>query len=256
MGEKILIRKEKKEFIPDLNKTVTITKAQRYFIDDSSKGFTTEYGSVTAKDLQKNKATTNTGKEFFVLDPVFIDYYRKIPKLAQTISLKDIGSIITTCGITRESIVAEAGTGSAGLAIFLGLVAKEVHSFDINDEYLENAKKRFLEFKLKNVKLHKQDVYANMPIKDMDVIVLDLPEPWKALEHAYRAVKKGGFIASFSPCITQTMPFVEQVNKNENLLHIKTIETIERDWKVDGKIVRPKTQVMHTAFLTFVRKLD
>ena len=38
--------------------------------------------------------------------------------------------------------------------------------------------------------------------------------------------------------------------------HRSTLETIEREWKIDGEAVRPDSkEYQHTAFLTFIRKL-
>ncbi|RJQ17093.1 methyltransferase domain-containing protein [Candidatus Woesearchaeota archaeon] len=252
---KVLIKKEKKEFIPELNKTVIVQKAKKYLIEDTDKDYATEYGIIAHKDFSKDKAVSSTGKEFFVLEPEFIDYYKRIKRLPQTISLKDIGTIITTCGINKNSIVAESGTGSAGLTSFLAMVCKKVHSYDIEDAHLELSKKTLEKLKIKNVVLKKHDIYKNFPVKNVDVVCLDVPEPWHAVKSAMNAVKKGGFIVSYSPCITQSMEFVEAVRKEENLLYIKTVETIERAWKIEGKAVRPKSELSHSAFISFVRRL-
>ncbi len=256
MGGKILIKKEKKQFVEELNRTVTVSKAKHYFVEDLSKDYNTEYGLIKKQDLKKPKTKTSQDKEFFVLEAQFIDIYKRLKRFAQTISLKDIGSIITFTGINKNSVVAESGSGSGGLTVFLAMVCKKVYSFDIEEKSLETTKQAIKTIGVKNVELKKQDVYKDFPAKNMDVIILDLPEPWQALENAYKAVKKSGFIVSFSPCITQAMNFVETANKNPNLLHLKTIENIQRDWKIEGRAVRPKSQLDHTAFLTFLRKLD
>jgi len=256
MGEKLLIKKEKKQYIEDLKKTVVVSKAKHYFVEDSSKDYNTEYGQIKKQDLKKPKAFTNQNKEFFVLEPQFIDYYKRIKRHAQIISLKDIGSIITTTGINKNSTIAESGSGSGGLTAFLAMVCKKVYSFDIEEKSLETTKNTLKNLNIKNVTLKKQDTYKNIPVKNMDVIILDLPEPWNALNNAYKAAKKSGFIVSYSPCITQTIQLIEEANKNENLLHIKTFENIQREWKIDGKAVRPKSQLNHTAFITILRKLD
>ena len=65
----------------------------------------------------------------------------------------------------------------------------------------------------------------------------------------------GGFIASYSPCITQSSNLIN--NLPENFMHIKTVEIIERHWHVDGRRVRPQTkEFSHTGFISFVRKIN
>ena len=50
---KILICKEKKEFISDLNREVTTVKARKFFVEDISMPFDSEYGVIPASELQK-----------------------------------------------------------------------------------------------------------------------------------------------------------------------------------------------------------
>ena len=55
---------------------------------------------------------------------------------------------------------------------------------------------------------------------------------------------------------TDSTGIIKEVRKRKELLYIKTLETIERLWKIEGKITRPKnTEIGHTGFLTFVRKI-
>lgn len=256
MGEKVLIKKEKRTYVEDLCRTVTTSKAKYYYVEDTSKDFHTAYGAIKKADFKKGKTTTAQDKEFYILDPEFIDRYKRIKRVAQTITLKDIGTIITECGLTKHSVVAEAGSGSGGLASYLGMICKKVYSFDINKEHLAVAQTTLDALSIKNVALKQQDVSSSFPVKNMDAVCLDLPEPWTAVHAASKAVKKGGFIISYSPCITQVERFVSEVNKHDHLLVLHTLENIRRQWKVDGKAVRPKSQLDHTAFLTFVRKLE
>ena len=253
MGERLLFKKEKRSVID--GKTRIVSKAQTYFVEDITKDFDTEHGKIKKDDFKKSKAITNTGKEFYVLKPEFIDYYKRIKRLAQIVSLKDIGPIITICGINKNSVIAEAGSGSGALTSYLAAIAKKVYSFDIDSKNLEVSKKTVKKLKLNNVVFRQCDVYEKIPVENVDVVCLDVPEPWLAIDSAVQAVKKGGFIVSYSPCITQVQQFVETVNKHEKLLALKTIENIQRHWKVDGQAVRPKSQLDHTAFLTFVRRL-
>ena len=92
--------------------------------------------------------------------------------------------------------------------------------------------------------------------KNVDVIILDLPEPWKVIPHAKKALKNGGYIVSYSPTIPQVSDFVEEINKADEFIYLKTTETIQRDWEVEGRKIRPRSQAIgHSGFITFARKI-
>ena len=96
-----------------------------------------------------------------------------------------------------------------------------------------------------------------MPHKNLDLVTLDMPEPWLGVDNAFKALKPGGFIVSYSPCIPQVSDFVEKVRKTQGLVYLKTIELIEREWEFDARKIRPKTMqpLSHSGFLSFVRKI-
>ena len=107
-----------------------------------------------------------------------------------------------------------------------------------------------------HIKIKNKNIYDGISEKNVDLIVLDLPEPWKAIEAAKISLKVGGFLVSYSPTIPQTNDFVNEINKNENFVHIKTSEIIEREWDIDERKVRPRSQAIgHSGFISFVRKI-
>lgn len=244
----------------EVEKILITKQGKKFYVKDSSKDLHTQFGFVKAAELKKAKPgsvlKTNTGKELYVLEPSFVDIYRKIKRGAQIIPLKDIGSIITEMGINPKSKIVDAGAGSGGLSCFLATIAKEVTTYDIRDDFIKIVEKNKEFLDLKNLKIKKGSVYESIDEKNVDVITLDLPEPWEAVDNAEKALKPGGFIMSYSPTIPQVMDFIKAIKENEKLIFLKTIEIIERDWDVDGRKVRPATQkIGHSGFLTFVRKV-
>ena len=92
--------------------------------------------------------------------------------------------------------------------------------------------------------------------KNIDVTILDLPEPWNAIENCSNALKPGGFLVSYSPSVPQVADFVNALRKNEHFIYLKTIEVTEREWEVEERRVRPKSSGLgHSGFLTFGRKI-
>lgn len=257
MAKKVLIKKEKKAFVEDLDREVTLSGFEKHYVD-TDKDYHTKHGIISKKNLLKKAGSdVSVGKhEFIVLDPVFLDDYKRIKRLAQIITLKDIGAIIANTGITKDSIVLDAGSGSGALACFLSMLAKKVITIDIDKKSVDVTVENVEGLGLKNVVVKQGDIYNAKSIdeKNIDVFVLDVPEPWKAVKTAKKVLKIGGFLVIYLPNISQVQEFVKALPKE--FLQEKTIEVIEREWAVDKKRTRPKTKDhAHTGFLTFVRRL-
>ncbi|MFH1770498.1 MAG: methyltransferase domain-containing protein [archaeon] len=248
MVKKLLIKKKRETSVDGRN--ITLTKFEKHLVDDS-KDFSTQYGMIRKKDLKK-KSVMAGKEEYFILEPSFIDYYKEIRRLAQIITLKDIGAIIANTGLNNESVVMDAGTGSGGLACFLGKIAKKVISYDINNDHLKVAKDNVKNLNLKNVEVKKGDIYKNVKEKNIDILILDVTEPWRAVKTAEKILKKGGFVVSYSPSINQNQQFVKALT--DKFLYEKTIEIMEREWTIKDRVLRPKMKdIGHTAFLSFAR---
>src|SRR3989344_164146 len=242
-------------------KKILITKqGRKFYARDLSQDLHTQYGFIKKEDLKKAKEgdllKSNTNREFYIFNPQFIDLYRKIKRDAQIIPLKDIGFIIAETGINKSSKVLDAGSGSGALACFLAATAKEVVTYEIREDFIEIVKSNIEFLGLKNVKIKNIDIYQKIDDKNIDVVILDLPEPWKALENCAKALKAGGFLVSYSPSVPQVADFVNAVRKNENFVYLKTSEIAEREWEVEERKVRPKSRgIGHSGFLSFARKV-
>lgn len=257
---KILIRKAIKRYVKPLSKEILLWPGKEYLVRDESKDFHTEHGVIKSEDLHKKPGSTiksSTGKEFILLDAEFIDLYRKIKRAPQTMPLKDIGIILAETGIGKQSKIVDAGTGSGALACMLARHAKNVTTYEVRKDFLRIAKQNIDFLGLKNVVIKQKDIYKGIDEKDIDLITLDLPEPWKVVKHAAKALRVGGFIVSFSPSIPQTIDFVREL-KQSNVFQVrKVVELIEREWEVEDRKVRPKTRnIGHSGFITFGRKVQ
>jgi len=243
-------------------KKVLITRqGRKFYAKELGQDLHTQYGYVKKEELKKAKegdlVKSNTNKEFFIFNPSFIDLYRKIKRDAQIIPLKDIGLIIAETGINKSSKVLDAGSGSGALACFLAAIAKEVISYEIREDFIEIVKSNIEFLKLKNIKIKNKDIYKEIDDKNIDVIILDVPEPWNAIENCAKALNPGGFLVSYSPSIPQVADFVNALRKNEHFVYLKSIEITEREWEVEERKVRPKSSGLgHSGFLSFARKVQ
>ncbi|MFH0870400.1 MAG: methyltransferase domain-containing protein [archaeon] len=235
----------------------TISKFEKHYIDVSN-DYHTKHGIIKKDELQKRSGSLvgQGSNEFIIFDADFLDDYKHIRRLAQIITLKDIGAIIVNTGMTRDTKVLDAGAGSGALACYLGKIVKKVMSYDIEDTSIDVSRENVKRLCLKNVEVNKGDIYDAKSIseKGFDVVVLDVPEPWRALGTVRKSLRIGGFIAVYLPNISQVQEFVKALS--EEFLVESTIESTEREWAVDARRTRPTTkEYSHTAFLTFVRRL-
>ena len=243
----------------DIKKVLITGQGRKFFAKSLEQDLHTQFGFVNKEDLKKSEEgdvlKSNTGKEFFVFSPNFIDIYRKIKRGAQIIPLKDIGAIIAETGINKNSKILDAGAGSGAVACFLASIAKKVVTYEIRDDFIQIVKQNIELLELNNVELKKIDIYKEIDDKGMDVVILDLPEPWSAIENCSKALKPGGFLVSYSPSVPQVIDFVNVIKKNKKYIYLRTIEVSEREWEVEERKVRPKSQsIGHSGFMSFARK--
>jgi len=242
-----------------IKKILMTRDGQQFFVKDIYHDYHTQFGAVKKNDLAKNGKiiSTNTNKELCIFTPCFKDCYKKIRRSAQIIPLKDIGSIITETGINSKTRIVDAGAGSGALACLLANMAREVTTYEIRDDFAAIVEENITFLGLKNITLKKKSIYDSIDEKNIDVITLDVPEPWLAIGPAEKALKAGGFLVSYSPTIPQVMDFVVKIKENCNFIYIKTVEILEREWDIDGRKVRPKSQsIGHSGFLTYCRKIN
>ena len=90
----------------------------------------------------------------------------------------------------------------------------------------------------------------------MDSIVLDLAEPWNAIEKTMSYLKLSGTLVSFSPTIEQVKKTTFAMRDND-FIEINTYELIKRKIQVKKNATRPETRMVgHTGYLTFGRKIN
>ena len=227
-----------------------------FFVRNTNVDYHCQFGLISKEDLQKKEGSTiltNTKKKLQILPAQFVDKLGKIKRSPQIIPQKDLGAIIAITGINKESKVVDAGAGSGSLACFLAHVVKEVTSYEIREDFFAIAKENAKELQLTNLTIKHKDVCQGIAEKNVDLVTLDMPNPWDAVEGAAKALKVGGFLVSYSPTIPQVVDLVEKLDK---FGMVKTIEIIEREWEINGRKTRPKSQqIGHSGFLTFARKI-
>lgn len=236
---------------------VELTTGKKYYVKDIDDNFHTSHGVISSKDLRgrKHLVESNTGKKFILIEPNFIDLWENLQRGPQIMQRKDIGLVLARTGVNGNSKVLDAGGGSGSLCLSLANVCKEVTVYEINPEHYDVIQKNVKLFGVKNVKLHQQNVYDGIDEKNLDLVTLDLPEPWRVTEHAEKALKVGGHLVVYLPNLNQIKMFIDST-RGTNIRVIDTVELLERKWKIQDKIMRPEFEMLgHTGFMVFCRRL-
>lgn len=233
------------------------TTGKKFLVKDLNEDFHTSFGIISKKDLKGKKVNlkSSTGKEFLLLDVTFPDLWEQFQRGPQILLQKDIGLIIAKTGINKDFEVLDAGGGSGSLCLSLANICKTVTAYEINPEHHKVVQKNIDLSGLTNVTLKKDDIYKGIKEKELDLITLDLPEPWQAIKHAENSLKDGGFLVIYLPNLMQMQKFIFSL-KGTSFKALETIELLERKWFINEQIMRPEFQMLgHTGFMTFCRKM-
>jgi len=240
-------------------------KGRKYIFKLKEGGkFSSHLGFIDHKDIigreEADVIKTNLGYEYLLLRPLYKDYILKMGRGAQVIYPKDIATILVWADIFPGARVMEAGTGSGALTIALLRAIGEkgfLFSYEIRQDFLKKAFININNFlgEPHNLKLECKDIYSGIDEKDLDRIVLDLPEPWKVIPHTGKSLKDGGVLTALLPTISQVENYVEELEGSNFYHNIEIYESLIRYWKIKKKSSRPEHfMVGHTAFIITARK--
>lgn len=204
------------------------------------------------------------GAKFVVFRPTLADYALKMQRGAQVVYPKDIGLIIVYADIFPGARVLEAGSGSGSLTLALARAAGDsgaVISYEIRPDHHERAAANVEAWHEAvggmpaNLDLRVGDIFEGVPEHNMDRMVLDLPEPWRAIPGATESLAPGGILCCYLPTVPQVQQTVEMMRR-EGFGLVNTFEGLLRTWNVEGQSVRPDHRMVgHTGFLITARKL-
>jgi tRNA (adenine57-N1/adenine58-N1)-methyltransferase len=206
--------------------------------------------------------TTQMGARLLAVRPTFAEQVTGRVRQAQPIYPKDLGAILVSADLHPGARVLEAGTGTGALTLAAlravgprGLVV----SYEQREEFLEAAKRGIGETfgdLPPNLELKLGDIYLGVEERDMDRVLLDLPEPWQAVPAAKSALRPGGILFAFCPNTTQVQRFFDCLREVRGFGMLEVFELLQRGWTVRGRSLRPSHRmVAHSGFLCFARRL-
>lgn len=140
-----------------------------------------------------------------------------------------------------------------------------VVSYEMREDFAATATKNIERFmgKVPNHFLQIRNAYEGIEIGEgasswmFDRVVLDLPEPWRVVPHAARALRSGGLYLSYVPTVPQVMQTVQALEQSRVFTMVQNFETLLRTWNIKGRSVRPDHRmVAHSGFITVARKVE
>ena len=232
---------------------------REYFASVKDDKLHTDLGIIDLKQLEGMELgsviESHLGKPFTILKPRAPDYFKHIKRTGAPMMPKDIGVIIAYTGISPSDVILDAGTGSGVLAIYMGTIARKIITYEINEQFVNVARKNVSSAGLSNVEVRQGNIVDEIANIEglFDVVTLDLQEAAKVIEGAYRVLRPGGFIATYSPFFEQTIEVRNAVD-NAGFTETTTISVNEHELEVGKRGTRPSTRVGHTGFITIARK--
>jgi tRNA (adenine57-N1/adenine58-N1)-methyltransferase catalytic subunit len=222
----------------------------------------TGHGYVEAEKIKARNfgeiVQSSTRGNFFLMKPSIPDFFDKLKRGPQIITLKDLGAIAAHCGLSPGQRIVEGGGGTGAASTFYAsLVGKEgkLFTYEIREDFLELVKINLERAGLsERVELKKADIYEGISEEGVDAVLLDVPEPWRVLSHAHSALKPGGYLACYIPTTGQMERLVTA--EGNPFLNFRCFASIEYDWQVKPGATRPKNMgLVHTGFICLARKI-
>jgi tRNA (adenine57-N1/adenine58-N1)-methyltransferase catalytic subunit len=205
---------------------------------------------------------TSGGSRLVAWRPTLADFVLKMKRGAQVVYPKDAAMILLHGDIFPGATVIEAGAGSGALTLSLARAVGDsgrVIAYEVREDHLTQAAANVESWVdgfggPRNVELRLGDVFEGVTER-ADRMVLDLPEPWRAVETTTASLAPGGILTCYLPTVPQVSQTVEAMRAGGFGL-VGAFETLVRTWNVDGPSVRPDHRmVAHTGFIVTGRKL-
>jgi tRNA (adenine57-N1/adenine58-N1)-methyltransferase len=200
------------------------------------------------------------GHRYRLVRPSLADLLGTLERGPQIVTAKDAFHLAYLAGVAPGAEVAEAGTGSGALTLVLATLvgpAGRVFSYERRPEFLDAARRNVERAGLADrVSFRLRDVAIEGIEGDrLTSVILDLAEPWSVVPSARKALREGGYVATYTPTYNQLERTVRAM-RDAGLGDVRALELIERPIHVGDGGTRPAFDMLgHTGFLAVGRKV-
>ena len=201
----------------------------------------------------------STGRSFLVLRPTMSDVVLKMPRGAQVIYPKDLGAILIAADIGPGQRILEAGVGSGALSMTVLRAGASVVGYELREDFADRARSNVIAALGPDApyRVEIRDVTHGIDERDLDRVLLDMPEPHKVIGAAGEALRPGGILLAYLPTINQTALLRQALDDPAAPFGLaETQEIMRRTWHIEARSVRPDHRMVgHTGFLTTARRI-
>jgi len=199
---------------------------------------------------------THMGISFTLLQPSLADLMIGVKRRTTIAYPKDVGYMLLRASIAPGVKVAEVGSGSGALTFILARYVQpdgHVYSFERRPEFLNLARanverlgvEKFATFELRDVEMQ------GFGVKDMDVCVVDVPEPWGIVPHAAESLVGAGRWVSLSPT-TEQLQKTRKALSEHGFTRFEVWEVMMREMLIRPQGARPRERMIsHTIYMAF-----
>jgi tRNA (adenine57-N1/adenine58-N1)-methyltransferase len=202
---------------------------------------------------------TNKDKKIFLLPPNTFDFVMKSQRKTQIVYPKDYGYIAARTGLKNGSQVLEIGTGSAALSTFIASIVMpsgHVYTYDINEDFMSIARKNLEKSGMNTyVSQHKYEPESISQHQGIDLVIIDLGDPWNYLNIVHPVMKSGASVVCICPTMNQLETLATHFFQG-GFVDSDCVETFIRKIEAREGKTRPSMRMIgHTTYLGFARKV-
>jgi len=197
---------------------------------------------------------------FAVMRPSIRELVAMVERRTQVMHPKDSLHVPLLLDIGAGSKVIEAGAGSGSLSLVLlrsvapsGLVV----SYELREDHAAVARRNVAMSDHSGIwDIRVDDICSSELEGGFDAAVLDIPNPWDAIDNVVGALRQGAHLLCYVPNANQLETTVRKM-REIGLADVIAFETIQREMVVHEGGVRPSFDSLgHTGYIALGRKMS
>lgn len=211
-------------------------------------------------DLSPGDTIRIGDSEFVVTRPSIRELVAMVERRTQVMHPKDSFQIPLLLDIGAGSKVLEAGAGSGSLVLVLlrsvapsGLVV----SYEVREDHAAVARRNVSMSDHSDLwEIRVGDICSSELERGFDAAVLDIPNPWDAIDNVVGALRQGAHLLCYVPNANQLETTVKKM-REVGLAEVVAFETIQREMVVHEGGVRPSFDSLgHTGYIALGRRIS